>query len=438
MKINEQLYLKKTMSDIKKMIQEDNSFSSFYKQLDNFNIKSLQDLSFTNDLKFFESVNFILSVIISIIAHPHISSTREHIILRSDQVASLQNDMFLQTMKDPSLWKHNKEKEMIPEYVHYHQHIDELKIYENIFVVMLINMIDTEMIKYNEFYAMMIKSYKGEDNLSLSDDRVQIAFENIEKIFKKLRRIKDTYFYKEIMKAGNARLLHVTPTNILLKDRLYNFCFKFYRQLITYEDQNELIHDFASYYYILLLRNIKNRGFKLSVRISNLLAMKDDTLILDQTLIFNKKDFKIQIGFDEELTAFILNIYHRNIKISSNNLLFIDPSSDFKSFSNLLKNHSLIKFDNVEAISIWNKIDDSLNLVYPNIESEEILIDQYLNDKMKVLKGSQKLYHSYCPICKDKSIEVRDDKVCICMNCHSSYAFKDNEDELWFIKLKRC
>ena len=46
--------------------------------------------------------------------------------------------MFLKTMQDASLWKHNKDNEMIPEQVHYYQNVDELRIYENIFIMALI------------------------------------------------------------------------------------------------------------------------------------------------------------------------------------------------------------------------------------------------------------------------------------------------------------
>ena len=111
MKVNEELYLKKSINIITKFAEKHVLADDFYSALNTLEMKSLQDLSFKNDLAFFDEVNFILSVITSIVVHPHISNTGEEIILRSDQVGSIQNDMFMQTLRDASLWKHNKKNE---------------------------------------------------------------------------------------------------------------------------------------------------------------------------------------------------------------------------------------------------------------------------------------------------------------------------------------
>ena len=269
MKIIEEQYLKKTINTLNKFAKEHSIANSFYRNLDSVEINSLQDLSFKNDIEFFEQINFILSVITSIVVRPHISNTGEEIILRSDQVGSIQNDMFMETLKDASLWKHNKEKEMIPEYVHYYQNIDLIRIYENIFIVMLINMLDTELNNYVEFYSKMILTFQGQHSLSLSDDKVQIAFSKIELLLIKIRILKSTYFYKVISKGGSCKLSHVRPTNILLKDRLYNYCFKFYRSLITYEDKDALARDFSVYYFMLMLKKFKELDFKLTLQASS-------------------------------------------------------------------------------------------------------------------------------------------------------------------------
>ena len=126
MRVKEEQFLKKTIYEIKKFAKTNKDASSFYAALNDIEVLSLQDKSFNSDIDFFDKINFILSVITSIIVHPHISHKGENIILRADQVNSLQNDMFLKTMQDASLWKHNKDNEMIPEQVHYYQSVDEL------------------------------------------------------------------------------------------------------------------------------------------------------------------------------------------------------------------------------------------------------------------------------------------------------------------------
>ena len=195
MRVKEEQFLKKTINEIKKFAKTNKDASSFYAALNDIEVLSLQDKSFNSDIDFFDKINFILSVITSIIVHPHISHKGENIILRADQVNSLQNDMFLKTMQDASLWKHNKDNEMIPEQVHYYQNVDEIRIYENIFIVMLINMISDELNKYKEFYSTMILTLNPENVLSTSDDNVEVAFDKIDRLLKRIRKIKQTYFY---------------------------------------------------------------------------------------------------------------------------------------------------------------------------------------------------------------------------------------------------
>ena len=77
---------------------------SFYRHLDELNCPSLSTISFSSDLKFFEECQFILNVVISIIAHPHLSNKGEDIVLRAEQVSQLSSDMYIKTKKAPQLW----------------------------------------------------------------------------------------------------------------------------------------------------------------------------------------------------------------------------------------------------------------------------------------------------------------------------------------------
>ena len=87
---------------------------------------------------------------------------------------------------------------MVPEYVYYHQHIDELKIYENIFVGMLINLLDKELAKYNEFYVSLLPSFGSSIETILVDDEIENSLIKVDRLRRKLRYIKNSHFYKEI------------------------------------------------------------------------------------------------------------------------------------------------------------------------------------------------------------------------------------------------
>ena len=448
MKINEKLYLEKAIKQINKFGNDHVGINDFYDNLDELNIKSLQDLSFNSDLKFFEHINFIISVIISIISSPLISHKGENIIVRSDQVSSLQTQSFIKTMKDSKLWKHNKENKMIPEHVHYYQNVDEIAIYENKFIVMLIDMIESEMDKYSSYYSNMILTYKGSNSLSISTDNVQKAFSEIGLINKKIKRIKVTYFYKEIARKGKIKIKHVVPSNILLKNRLYNFCFKFYRHLITYQDNDLLIKDMTKYYYVLLLKELKNQNFHASKTNVDLDSINFRGLKIDNHFRLYNSKFTVIVGNDELTNGISLIVINKKDKtLYSNTLLMFDHSSSFETVKDNLKEINLIykDYDQIEAMSLISRayIDNEVKVIKQDFMKEDEMLRQYLNDKFLEIKCSKDLYTSFCPVCKSRSIDKDEfSEICNCQNCKSSYKFVDEsanlDQTLWFIKLRRC
>ena len=448
MKINEKLYLEKAISQINKFGKNHVAINDFYDNLDDLQIKSLQDLSFNNDLKFFDSINFIISVIISIISHPHISHKGENIILRSDQVNSLQNDMFLKTIKDSKLWKHNKKQEMIPEHVHYYQNVDEIAIYENKFIVMLVDLIESEMNKYADYYGNMILSIQTNSTLSSIEDNVQKAFEEIDSILKKIKRIKQTYFYKTIAKKGKIKIKTIVPSNILLKDRLYNFCFKFYKSLTTYLDNELLNKDITKYYYVILLKQLKKEGFKASKANVDLDSINFRGLKIDnQFKLYNKK-FNVIVYHDDQTNGISLLVNNKKDKLlESKSLLIFDSSSSFETIKENLQTYQIDnQYNIVEAMSLVSRAyidDDKITIIKQDTIKEDEMINQFLQDKFLELTGSKTIYSKFCPVCKKKSIDIDETgEICSCVSCKSVYRFveaKEKSDStLWFIKLRRC
>ena len=140
MKLIEEKFLKSSIEQLNNYAKDNCGFLDFFNKIDSILPQSLQEQSFKEDLNFLNDVGFILSVITSIISKPHIASTGEEIIIRSELAPALSNEMFQKTLRDSTLWT-EEGMDMVPQYVHYYQHVDELKIYENIFIVYLINLI---------------------------------------------------------------------------------------------------------------------------------------------------------------------------------------------------------------------------------------------------------------------------------------------------------
>lgn len=432
MKIIEERKLKKFASSIRKLAKTCDSMQQFYEQTNTLQNKSLQDLSFQSDLKFFDELNKILSVIISIVSKPHIAIRNEEIVIRSELAHHLQADMFKKTTMDSKMWK-QKDDGMAPEYVYYHQSEDEINTMENQFVVMVVDIIADECAKYESFYVGLISSIE-KGSLSLHHGQVDNALDKILFLNRKIRKIKSTYFYKVISK-HKVRMKHITPTNILLKDRLYKHVFKFYRKLITYNDSSARMKDLTQYFYWLMLRELYDLGFTLMDNTSNARAFKNGKFKIKPFLYLENESFKLKIRKDPNFDGFQIVVINKKVKNSTlTHLLLIDSNVNFTYPIDL--DESL--YSSVSAISIFAKarLENNDVILEDNAIEESILIRKYFENLTLLLKAGHRIYSKYCPSCKSKNID-EENNIYVCSDCGSIYTFTKKNDELYFIKLRR-
>lgn len=439
MKTNEERYLKEAIRNVKKFAKEYPTLSSFFNHIDEVKVRSLQDLSFKYDLKFFEGISRILSVIISIVTKPVLANKGEEVIVRATSAAKLTPEMFQKTIQDSSLWR-SQGTEMVPEHVYYQQYVDEIKTYENIFIVNLINLIEAELNKYQRFYISMIQAYVGQDTLSLDEDMQEKAMIKLNYLQKKLVKIKGTYFYRIINKE-HVRLAMVVPTNILLHNRLYNDCFKFYKKMITYNDETQINKDFFLYNYVLILKQLKKAGFKLygkkTIREQD--AVIKRALNLENELVFFRPNMKISLTCIEEENKFIFEVVNREDNQTNLHLLIIDKDDSFDNV--LLKVQDVNKYTTIEAMSLWLRayLEDTVKIIRQNLLSEVEMIEQYFKERYHRVVGSKQIYSLYCPICRQKSVQEVSDNIYRCSTCNSLYKFyeADKESEIVFLRLRR-
>lgn len=424
MKIIEENLLKNTILQLNKYVEKYQNMKNIYENISSLHMDSLQSFSFQKDNAFFDEVSFILSVIHSIIIHPHISNKQEEIILRSNQAGHISNDAFLKTCKDHALWK-EKGYEMIPEYVHYHQYTDELKIYENVFIGMLIDLIDNEMNQYSDFYSNLIPSLDDVENKIVEDELVEDSLKRIDTLNRKIRHIKQTHFYKEVSKA-NITNRKIQPTNILVKNRLYNLCFKFYKKFIQYEDKDELQKDFMMYYYMTILQIFKERNFTFHPAGNN------------------------EITKDSCSSSYIYNDYVVTVKTSQNEGIILEihlkdsPTCSFQHQLMLDTNRIITKeqthstYTTSYIATIWNLFDSKTgNRIFHNKVKEMDIATFWVNTHFHETLAKQSIYQTYCPICKNKNIN-EEKGIYECTNCKTIYTFKPNsKDAIWFINLRR-
>ena len=425
MKIIEGIQLKNTIKQIKEYQDNHKSITSLYSDVEQLNINSLQSFSFQTDNDFFDEVSFVLSVINSIIAHPHIVTKGEDIIIRAELAGHISQDSFQKVFKDSSLWK-EKNIEMVPEYVYYHQQQDEIKIYENIFIGMLIKILDQEVNKYNEFYVSILPSFNDEQTFVLEDEVIEKALSKLENLQRKLGHIKHSSFFKEISKCDLSQK-SIQPTNILLKDRLYNYCFKFYRKFIVYEDKESLKKDFRIFYQSLILKTFNYHNFLLDDE-------KEQSL---DNLYFIFKDLKVNLTLNQDNSEILLFINYKDIQAKHCLVLETDRIAKYNDFVD--KEYK--DMTTVDILTLWNLYDfDNVDKpIFSKTVSEYEMITKWVISKFENAVVKKEVYKKYCPICRSRNIDNNDDYY-ICDNCGSEYVFKginDEKDVIWFVKIRR-
>lgn len=442
MKVIEERYLKSEIRKLNKYSKENNSFLDFFNNIDFVMEKTLQDLSFKSDINFFNEISFILSVITSIISHPHLLNKGEEIIVRSELATHVSHDMFQKTLRDSLLWKENDSMEMIPEYVYHFQQIDELRIYENIFIVMLVKVIEQELKKYSDFYVSTILTFNNQESLSINKDNSDIALQKMHALLNRIKHIKNTYFYKEINRGGT-RLSNIHPTNILLKDRLYNYCFKFYRKMVTYSDKYSRLRDIRSFYYVQFLKIIKELDFK-PYNVENI-SLKGIRKFMVPKTTFESNDFYLTIYQIEKYNGLILEVENKEVKIKklkkSKHLLIFDAKPTFSTEEEVDIDVDDSKFETIEVLSLWNLgyIEKNVKPIYHNPIPESEMMKEWLTSKIKHALGSKKIYSIYCPSCKSQNLEETKEGRIECKKCTSKYTFYRNDkgENIWFNRLRR-
>lgn len=425
MKIIEGIQLKNTIKQIRKYQSEHKGLDNLYRELDSLSINSLQSFSFQNDSDFFDEVSFVLSVINSIIAHPHIVTKSEDIVIRAELAGHIAHDQFQKVMRESNLWK-EKEFEMVPENVYYHQYFDELKIYENIFIGMLIKLLDQEINKYYDFYVSILPSIGNNYEIVLENEAIENALSKVDKLQRKLRHIKNSYFYKE-MKKCDLSLKKIQPTNILLKDRLYNYCFKFYRKFVAYDDLGSLKSDFRTYYLFQILKTLNKKGFVLDETVPN----------NNHNITFNYKDYKVNLLLSRYRSGISLTISYKDVKAKhylylNTERVIKDETIDYKTTD---------QFTTIDILTIWNlySFDNGLTPVFKRTLSEDVMVYEWLNSKFEEIIVKKDVYQKFCPVCRSKNLDDEQGYY-ECSNCKTQYVFKNHGDALdtvWFMRIRR-
>ena len=468
-------YLKELTNKLNNYVTKHNSFNDLYNALmdDKFSLFKKYDYEETmNELNIYKDV---INKIISIIYKPHIKSIKEETLIRSEVSSSLSTSSFLNTLKDIKLWK-NKDNKLTPEYVYNEINIDTIDTYENRFISLLIDYLDINIIEISLSITPLIESiediyeisgfnfgrnsiindlvnnydYTINDLFIKEEGNKNKVYKLTKSLIKKVKHLKGSNFYKVTSKKLNNK--NILPTNILLHDPLYNYCYKFYKEsyldLIKLDSYKEL----DIYYYNYVLVSFINKLVKLnigktSINKKEVLYFDDNNRLSFNKLSFKKKLFSFIITMNKDNLSFNIETRLINKAIRSDTKV----NNTYKSNSYILTSFYLNNINNEEInnILINNKdkyINEYIftmnNLIgeYKNVinlsyykKDNELKINNFINSLMLLFDCDLELIKDRCPICKESNISY-DGFNYRCNNCKATYSINNiinNKEVMW-------
>lgn len=426
----EEKLLKSIIASIKKYASEHIVEQSFYNNIADLQSLSLQKISIKSDLEYFEEINKLLSVIATIIAHPHIVNAQQRIIIRAEQAHGLTPHMFHDTVLNSKLWK-DKKGIMTPAEVYYFQNIDDLKNYENRFVVHLVNIVSAQLAEYVKFYDFLVGTLIQGSILTQDNSALDRAYQRLLTLARKVKLIKTTYFYREVCKA-NTHFTHVGLTNVLIHNRAYNACYKFYLNNVTYGDEEMRASDITIYYFTRILLALSACGFELDSQ-----KTQHVPTFYPKNMQFTSKDFNVNLEGAPEFGGMFVTVQPKtNKNLATKNLIVFVSDVGFEEVKKSLAKYKKSGAYAVDAVTFWDAayVDDSVRSLNMGGMSENAIILKYIQDKTRLIKASKQIYRMHCPACGSRDVHAVDNNTYSCPTCGTNYAFIDKN--IWFTKLR--
>lgn len=395
-----------------------------YSHVDSAGDFSLQKISYEEDCSYFKEVLSLLGIVSSIAEKPHVSTRREEIFARIEQAGQLSSDDFTRVCRDGSLWKRHGVK-MVPEELYYFRIEDELCIYENRFIVLLIDLIGKEITELKRVYGERLPRL-GENTDVLDAGNVGTALDFARNIEKRVSYLKNTGFYKIVSKEKPLKG-RIVPTNILLKDLKYRACFQFYNGFLKYQSEGDRAEDLCSVIKIYILKSLHKFGFELN---------EGKTLNTFQAC---GKEFLLDFDFNKK-GAVILRATHRISKKTALSALFAGDGHSDEAAKEFATSAEGSDFCSVEIFGEWSLKDGVTNELLSRAgQTEEEMIDAWLASKIRIVRADSSAYTKYCPACGVSGV-YENGGVFSCQNCGTRYAFTEDpsgESVIWICKLRR-
>jgi hypothetical protein len=211
---------------------------------------------------------------------------------------------------------------------------------------------------------------------------------------------------------------------------------------VTYPEKEKLMHDFAVYYCMMLMRALSKKGFRPAKNNPQKLRFDGEKSLVIPKLTFESPLYTVETELLEANRGLVLTVENKLVAREENkrakHLLLFSPQTSFADL-NTVSASSYQGYRTVEAISLWNTayVEEVILPLYRNPLSEQEVMSRWLSTKLSASRASAELYRTFCPACQKASVDCNDTDLRICTSCGSEFTFfrdAENQENLWFLK----
>jgi len=422
-----------------------------------FDFTKLDNPTWINDL------DRVIAKLQNITHNPRTHIKTEKAILETEKVAKFSNSDLVTSLKSDKYWKIGEDGDMYPEKFVSDVYDTNLCIYENRFIVMLINKLVnfvnrhllrtlTSYKRINNLYNTPIFSYNYSSKIKelnverkyLSKDKEEIAsllttdsgsLSQIIEARNSLMILLSSSFYKEVSKSKPLDENSVMPTNILLSDRDYGVCYLFYLSIKQYfDDDYDLdinVLDYRDYVLTNLVNELTNLGYK---GVKTNITINDKNHFECSSLIFENNKFSFIIettpsSIDLTLSYKKAKKFDLNKSKSTISLVLVPYFSSLDDedvyFDSLVEKNLNKGFDGVFIVTArkdYQTNNNSLLVVSPFMDKIDNNLRNALESLTLLLVGDDYLYKHICPICGGSVSEEDENGNIRCLSCNTVYS----------------
>lgn len=412
--------------------------------------------------------------IMAIVSKPrtHLKVYKE--VKQAEKAVRIANDDVIMTLKVPRFWK-EKDNRMLPEYIYSDTSETDYAIYENRFVVALIDKMRSfishslaELYSQPKFLSRYVADAKIDpldlsflqketpDALNPIMNASELLTDKDDPIIATLRKLLDaqrilshsvsTPFYKEVKKAKALSDSDIHATNMLIGDRNYAACFQFYMKLLNYSTEqhkkDELIQSgYCNWALERLFEVYKKLGFKLS---SDYIPLNANGYINVDAITATRGSLKAEFKRDSATQVSII------YTVSDTRLVHLPTGSrkrrsrvcldfmpgltdqiptvdDLDTEINHLVFHRMTPeqdYENAFVLTAEPLVSErGAVIANPNISKIDANLENMVRSCLTFLRGDAWTYSRICPICGAYMDGENEDGNFYCPNCDSVYAF---------------